>query len=162
MPDRFAVYFLKNWPKVGRPDEGLRWCGGLGGVCWWAFHCCGRAGGRLSLPVAGQRREEGNHKLESAALTPDLPALGAHCLSWGDLHRLNIYTIWMFYYSVMMAWSLPLPLSLSPPPSLPFILRLSSPQSLPIVLPSLPDHLSIFPSGCIYLLTVCSVPLLKT
>lgn len=46
--------------------------------------------------------------LKSDAFTPDLPCQGALQLSCRDLHQLNIYTIWMLYYRVMMSLSVSL------------------------------------------------------
>lgn len=43
------------------------------------------------------------HMLKSDEFTPDLPCQGALQLSCRDLHQLNIYTIWMLYYRVMMS-----------------------------------------------------------
>lgn len=48
------------------------------------------------------------HTLKSDAFTPDLPVQGALQLSCRDLQQLNIYTIWMLYYSVMMSLSVSL------------------------------------------------------
>lgn len=48
------------------------------------------------------------HMLKSEAFTPDLPCQGALQLSCRDLHQLNIYTIWMLYYRVMMSLSVSL------------------------------------------------------